>query len=249
MIRLIIRVVFTVAVLLLMLLPFYITFCIKAYRINSVFVRLAFRVGVAIWGIRVTTQGRISRKSNLLIISNHFSYLDIFALGSVMNVRFTPKSEIALWPVIGFFCKVTGCVFIDRRLHKTMYNKNVLHNAINAGTAISLFPEGTTSDGTGLLPFKSSFFSIAENYDVTVQPVSIVYEKLNGKAVTYENRHMIGWYGDMDFFPHLMVFLQQRSVDITLVFHDAVNCSSFTSRKELARYCESVIRPFARIKL
>ncbi len=240
MFRLFARALISLFILMGMLLPLTITRKLSAHA-NSTCVRLAFYLGCVVWGIRVKRTGAVSKAAPLLVISNHFSYLDVFALGSSMPVRFTPKSEVASWPVIGFFCKITGCIFIDRRPTHTLQNKNHLDEAVKEGSVISLFPEGTTNDGTGLLPFKSSFFSIAQQHNLTVQPVSILYTKLNGEPLISDNRHKVGWYGDMEFFPHLITFLRQRSVDVTLVFHDAVQGTEFASRKALAKYCEEVI--------
>lgn len=224
-----------------MFLPLLITWAGRMRAANAACVRFAFYLGTVIWGIRVKTVGTASKKLPLLLVSNHFSYLDVFVLGSTLEVRFTPKKEIASWPVIGFFCRITGCVFIDRRRSATLNNKKFLDTMVKEKSLISLFPEGTTNEGTGLLPFKSSFFSIADNADVTVQPVSILYTALNGKPITASNRHKVGWYGEALFFPHLVVFLQQRNVDVTLVFHKAVKGKDFSSRKELAGYCRDII--------
>ena len=240
MLRLSLRVLISIIILMGMLVPFYITAKLSAHA-NSACVRVAFFLGRMLWGIRVKKAGAVSHASPLLIVSNHFSYLDVFALGSSMDVRFTPKSEIASWPVIGFFCKITGCIFIDRRPSRTLQNKTSLDKAAEEGCVISLFPEGTTNDGSKLLPFKSSFFGITGQHKMTVQPVSILYTGLNGKSLTPDNRHIVGWYGDAEFFPHLLTFLRQRSVDVTLVFHKAVQAESFASRKDLAKYCEEVI--------
>lgn len=236
-----IRILLSLAVMLGMLVPFFVTAKLGPRRTNLALVRWAFHAGCVLWGIKVKTEGRISGKLPLLVVSNHFSYTDVFALASVMKVRFTPKSDVAAWPVIGFFCTITGCLFIDRRAHQTMKNKTMLENALRDGGAISLFPEGTTGDGAAMLPFKSSFFSIAWDHGVPVQPVSIVYTKLNGEPVTPANKHIVGWYGKAEFFPHLVTLLQQKSIDVTLVFHEPVESKKFTSRKELAQFCQGVV--------
>jgi 1-acyl-sn-glycerol-3-phosphate acyltransferase len=96
------------------------------------------------------------------------------ALGSVAPAAFIAKSEIASWPVLGLMCKAAGCLFIDRKTSRTLQNKKLLDAAVKFGDIIGLFPEGTTDDGTELLPFKTSLFSIAEHKDMEVQPVSIM---------------------------------------------------------------------------
>src|SRR6266700_1026077 len=126
MIRLLIRIFFIITALLLLLIPLYLTWRLGAYRLNGKLVKAGFRLGCIIVGIKVKTEGSISKKRPLLLVSNHFSYLDVFVLGSLTGLRFTPKSDVATWPVIGFFCKITGCIFIDRRPSQTKNNKDKL---------------------------------------------------------------------------------------------------------------------------
>jgi len=235
------RLILSVFWIIFIFFPLYIIWQLRAEKLNALMMQLSFYVGCLIWGVHVKVQGTLARERPLLMVSNHFSYLDVFALGGKIPARFTPKSEIASWPVIGFMCKITGCVFIDRRAAKTLHNKSALDYAMNQGSIISLFPEGTTNDGTALLPFKSSFFSLAEYKAVAVQPVSVVYTKLSGKKIDAGNRLLVGWYGDALFFPHVITFLQQRTVEVTLVFHDAVKGDAFESRKAIASYCRDVI--------
>ena len=199
--------------------------------------QILFNLANKFWGIRVTIVGEISSSRPLLLVSNHFSYLDVFALGSVIPVRFSPKSDVRNWAVIGFLCKISEQIFIDRRISQTKNASASLGSAINENDIVSIFPEGTTNDGTNILPFKSSLFAIAENKNLAVQPVTIIYTKLNNQPINANNRHQVGWYGDMEFFPHFMQFLQQKSLEVKLVFHSSINSKNFASRKELASYC------------
>lgn len=214
-------------------------------RFNRRIMCLSFAAGCVIVGLRVTVKGALSKQRPLLLVSNHFSYLDLFAIGKMVPAAFTPKSEIAGWPVIGTLCKMAGCVFIDRRPSKTLENKKLLEEARANGEVISLFPEGTTNEGRSVLPFKSSFFSLADSGDVYVQPLSVIYTHFNGKPLDAAALPIVGWYGDAFFFPHIAAFLKHKSADVVLVFHEAVTGSQFASRKELALYCHQQIeKPF-----
>lgn len=241
MMRLVVRILLLVVSLLLLFVPLFITSISGMHRLNAKIVKAGFRCGCLILGIEVWIEGIICDNAPLLLISNHFSYLDVFVLGSLVGQRFTPKSDVASWPIIGFFCKITGCIFIDRRPSRTKENMHKLEDAIKQSSVISLFPEGTTNDGTALLPFKSSYFSIAENHDVAIQPVSISYTHLNGEPVTLRNRHIIGWYGDMEFFPHFIEYLKQPSLYVNVIFHAPLNGKNFSTRKEMAAYCQNII--------
>jgi 1-acyl-sn-glycerol-3-phosphate acyltransferase len=235
------RLAFSAACILLITILMSVTWSLGARRATRGIMQAAFRIGAVAWGIRIRIRGRLAKARPLIVVSNHFSYLDLFALGSVMPLAFTPKSEIRSWPLLGFMCKVAGCLFIDRRASKTLESKNRLQKALAAGDIISLFPEGTTSDGSGLLPFKSALFSLAEETSAPVQPVSVVYTRLNGRPVTNADLSVIGWYGDAYFFPHVLRYLRQKSVEATLVFHAPVSAGQFASRKALALYCRGVI--------
>lgn len=213
----------------------------QAPRANRKIMCLAFNAGALVLGLRISTQGHLAKERPLLLVSNHFSYLDLFAIGSVVPAAFTPKSEIAGWPIIGKLCKMAGCLFIDRRPTQTLHNKKALEEAKASGDVISLFPEGTTNDGTLVLPFKSSFFSLAERKEVSVQPLTVVYTELNGRTLNTDALPIIGWYGDAYFFPHLVELMKQKHAAVRLVFHRPVSGSHFASRKELALYCHQKI--------
>lgn len=239
--RLSLRLALSLLWIAIIFFPLFLTTLSRRQRANSILMMIAFHVGSLLWGVRVTRIGTISRNRPLLIVSNHFSYLDVFALGGILPVRFTPKSEIASWPGIGFMCKITGCLFIDRRPSRTLDNKRKLDESCRNGDIISLFPEGTTNDGTDVLPFKSSFFSLAEQAPLTVQPLTVLYTALGGQPIGDAERPQVGWYGDASFFPHLLHYLKQKNVDVTLIFHDPVDASAFASRKELAARCQRII--------
>ncbi len=243
--RLYLRLPLVVLCILITLLLMSLCSLLRATQANRRIMCTAFKIGSLILGLRIRTQGHLSQDRPLLLISNHFSYLDLFAIGSVVPAAFTPKSEIASWPVIGTLCKMAGCLFIDRRASQTLQNKKSLDAAQARGDIISLFPEGTTNEGKAILPFKSSFFSLAEHADLTVQPLSVIYTHLNGQALDLAALPVVGWYGDAYFFPHLVDFLKQKNSDVLLAFHKPVNGRDFASRKELAAYCKQQVEaPF-----
>jgi len=244
--RLLSRALFSLACILLIIPMMGITWSFGARNATRTIMQGAFAFGSMVWGIRIRTQGELARQRPLIIVSNHFTYLDLFVLGSRIPAAFTPKSEIRSWPVIGLMCIVSGCLFIDRRASKTLDNKRRLTEALEKGDIISIFPEGATNDGTNVLPFKSSFFSLAEEHSIEVQPISVVYTKLNGRPLDAASRPVIGWYGDSYFFPHAAHYMRQKSVDVELIFHTPVKGSDFASRKEMAAFCQSVIeKPLA----
>ena len=115
-----------------------------------------------------------------------------------------------------------------------------MRSRLASGDNLILFPEGTTSDGSRVLPFRSAFLSIAE-LPVTddgrpplVQPVSVVYDRLAGLPTGRANRPLFAWYGDMDLFSHFWRLTQQCGLRVTVVLHTPLDPRDFPSRKALA---------------
>jgi len=191
----------------------------------------------------VVVEGRLSSIRPLLVVSNHCSYLDVMILGAVIGPAFTPKAEVAAWPLIGWICRVTDCIFIDRRISKTQQNQEALRQAAREGFVISLFPEGTTNDGKRLLPFRSSYFSLCEeNFGgrpLTVQPVAISYTRVRGLPIDSSQRPQIAWYGDMEFVPHLAGLLRLGRIDAKVTFCEPVPAEA--GRKVVAAQCMQLI--------
>ena len=121
---------------------------------------------------------------NVLVVANHVSWLDIFALHAVGPVRFIAKSEIARWPLIGRLVRGVGTLFIEReRRHDTHRVNREVSAALAAGDIVAVFPEGTVTDGSKLLPFKGSLLQPIIDAAGHVQPVAIRYRTRAGDIV------------------------------------------------------------------
>ncbi len=238
--------------IIVFILPVCTAILLKCHHIHGNLLRCFYKIAGRLWLIRFKQEGSFSKHRPLLIVSNHSTYLDIPVLGQAINVRFTPKTEIAGWPLIGQLCVLAGCVFIDRRRGKTKENRKHLLDALRSGIALSLFPEGSTNDGTGILPFRSSFFSLAEeNLDgrtLTIQPVSVHYSRPDGQPLTSEELRKVVWIGDDEFVPHLWEYLQTSGVLATLTCLEPVTLEGFADRKALAKYCEEIISRDMQVK-
>ncbi len=116
---------------------------------------------------------------------------------------------------------------------------------MRAGSDLVLFPEGTSSDGNRVLPFKSALFGAAESLvdgaPVAVQPVSITYVRLNGMPMGRYLRPFFAWYGDMELASHLWALLGLGNVTVNVEFHPVVTRANFASRKALAEHCHNVV--------
>jgi 1-acyl-sn-glycerol-3-phosphate acyltransferase len=176
-----------------------------------------------ILGIDVHHQGEPSRDHPVLFVSNHASYLDIAILGSLISGSFVAKAEIADWPFFGLLAKLQRTVFIDRRGSKAALHRDEIGARLEAGDDLILFPEGTSSDGNRVLPFKSALFSVAERRvqgrPIVVQPVSLAYTHIDGLPIGREWRPFFAWYGGMDLGAHIRHVIALGRLTIQVTFH------------------------------
>lgn len=203
----------------------------------TVFVcRSAFRI----MGISYVAHGHRMDKRGA-VVANHSSWMDIFALNAGERVYFVSKSEVARWPGIGWLAKATGTVFINRDRREAATQKAVFEERLGAGHKLLFFPEGTSTDGLRVLPFKptlfAAFFSETLRDFLWVQPVTVVYHAPEGADPRF-----YGWWGDMDFGSHLLAVLAQgRQGRVEVFWHDPVRVADFSDRKVLAKVTEKAV--------
>jgi 1-acyl-sn-glycerol-3-phosphate acyltransferase len=125
-------------------------------------------------GIRLVVRGHAPASGPVLMVANHVSWLDILTLHAARHVRFVSKSAVRHWPMIGTLATGAGTLYIEREKRRDALR--VAHHmaeALRAGDRIAVFPEGTTSDGRGLLPFHANLLQAAISADAPVQPVAL----------------------------------------------------------------------------
>ncbi|MGH7045056.1 MAG: lysophospholipid acyltransferase family protein [Stellaceae bacterium] len=196
-----------------------------------------------ILGFNLRTIGVPTATRPVLFASNHVSYTDITVLGALIIGSFVAKTEVAGWPLFGWLAKLQRTVFVDRRVRSTRAQREAMVARLAAGDALILFPEGTSSDGNHVLPFKSALFSAAEVAcaagPIAVQPVSIAYTRLDGMPLGRLLRPFFAWYGSVELAPHLWTMLGLGAVEVVVEFHRPTSFGECGSRKALARYCET----------
>jgi 1-acyl-sn-glycerol-3-phosphate acyltransferase len=198
----------------------------------------------AIVRLKVEVRGTPVHNKQLIYISNHISYLDIPAVGSVVKASFIAKEDIAGWPVIGSLAKVQQTAFISRSSSKAKKVANALDVMLKQGKSLILFPEGTSSTGETVLPFKSSLFSLAQPKDlppIAIQPFIIELIDADGKPLTKESRDYYAWYADMEFAPHIWIYLRTKGATVRLTFLDVITPTAGQDRKELCKIVEQQI--------
>ena len=201
------------------------------------------RIVCRLAGLRVRVVGTPHTAGPTLYVSNHVSYLDIAVLSRHLDAAYVAKSEVARWPLFGLIARLTGTIFVSRRSAEARAQRETVRAYLGAGGNLLLFPEGTSTDGTGVEPFKAALFDIAgisgPETGAVVQPISLAYTRsVDGTPLTGPHRDLYCWYGDMTLLPHLLRVLGLRGAEVVLRYHPAVQPVRFASRKALARHCE-----------
>lgn len=235
----------------LLLLPFQAAGILFNSRLQRIVPNLFHRAACAVIGIRITQIGERTRESPALILSNHASWLDIIVLGAIAPVVFVAKSEVADWQLFGQLAKLQRTVFVEReRRHKTGDAARAMGDRLLGGDAVVLFPEGTSSDGIRILPFRSALIGSVHHAigdsthheRVTVQPVSLAYVRYGGVPVGRALRDKVAWYGDVDLIPHLLGVFSSGAVDVTVSWGEPIGYGMTANRKEIARDAENAVR-------
>ncbi len=204
-------------------------------------IRFYHRACCVLAGIKVTVRGQADHATPTLFVANHVSYLDIIVLGSCLNGSFVAKSEVARWPFFGSLAKLSKTVFVERRRLKAGQGRDDLAKRLSEGQNLILFPEGTSSDGTRVLPFRSSLFAVGVAHadpPLLVQPISITYTGLDGMPLERCFRPFYAWYGDMELAGHLWHALSIGVLSVQVDCHAPVLFEQFPDRKALALYCQ-----------
>jgi 1-acyl-sn-glycerol-3-phosphate acyltransferase len=199
-----------------------------------------------IMGIKVRVRGTMSPARPTLFAINHLSYLDIEVLGSLIPGSFVAKREVSTWPFFSWLAKLQRSVFDERKAHATHKSNDEIKRRLQAGDDLILFPEGTSGDGTYVLPFRSSFFAAAQvrrkdGKPIPVQPVSISYTRLDGIPLGRHWRPFYTWFGDMELAGHAWQMAGLGEVEVMVNFHPPVDIDQLGDRKKLALYCQQVV--------
>lgn len=205
------------ALFLPLTLPAYLVFLGRGPRkgvpTSVLWLQWMLRCSLCIVGGRLRVVGEPPRSG--LIVCNHLSYVDIAALGSACPCSFVSKAEVRRWPFIGWAAEMAGTVFV-RRAHRSEVTGQVedIKQAITRGVPIVLFPEGTSTDGSLVLPFRSALLQAALETGCNVTPAALSY-RADPPVDTVKD---ICWWGGVRFLPHLWRFLALRSFDACVFF-------------------------------
>jgi 1-acyl-sn-glycerol-3-phosphate acyltransferase len=191
-----------------------------------------------LFGVRVHVKHRERFRRNndaRFVVANHLSYLDIFVISSLIPSVFITSVELRNAPALGTLARAAGCLFVERRKVSGLKKElAMIARVLVQRFPVALFPEGTTSNGDRVQPFKNSLFEAAVITGSDIQPLCIRYTGVNGVPLTHRNRDSVLYYGGISFFQHLSKLLALKSIDVEVIPLKTIRVRPHHSRKDLA---------------
>ena len=207
----------------------------KAIGRRSIWPQIFLSYAGTCCGLRVRIEGT-PLKQRVLYAANHVSWLDIFALGGAAPAVFVSRDDVENWPGVGWFAGLNDTIYVARQARREVQEQaDTLRQALNAGRALALFPEGTTEGGHEVLPFRPSLFaSLFPPLDgVRVQPVMIDYGEIGPE---------IAWVGAEPAGANAFRVVGRRgTIPVTLRFLEPIDPHEVGDRKILARQAEAEV--------
>lgn len=221
---------------------FMIFFPFKTKKLLSYLVHILSKVILFILNIDIELNfyTKDLKDKNYFIAANHLSYLDILVISSKIPTNFITSIEVRQTPFLGQIAMLAGCIFVERRNKKNILNEiKEIELALENNLNITIFPEATSTNGAGILPFKRPLFNAAINTNKDILPLTINYLSINGNKVDLSNRDSLFWYGDMGFIGHLYNLCFCRNIKVNLrnsnlLNYNKDNLSSLEELKDLA---------------
>lgn len=216
----------------------------------NVLPRFFHRVGCVFLGLRVTVIGQPATGRATLLVSNHISWTDIIAIGSVADVTFVAKREVGEWFFVGMMARLQKTIFVDRtRRSDAGRTATEMGAHMAGGNAVLLFAEGQSDIGTHVLPFRSALVGAAQHAmidagakDVLIQPLTIAYVRLQGLPVGRTERSLIAWIKSKSVGQNIREILGGPVKDVTVAFGAPRPLSETDNRKLVTKAAEDDVR-------
>jgi 1-acyl-sn-glycerol-3-phosphate acyltransferase len=184
-------------------------------RWRNFMVRTWAKMVAKILGLHFHVKGR-PPQSPFFLVSNHLSYLDIIAFFTQVHCTFVAKAEVKSWPFLGILAKSAGTLFINRNSKKDIPRVNALiEQAMRESGGIIIFPEGTSTKGNEVLPFKPSLMEFAAKKNFPVSYATIHYHTAPSNPPADLS---VCWWGDMTFGGHFFDLLKLSKIEVTVEF-------------------------------
>jgi|688.fasta_scaffold205303_2 1-acyl-sn-glycerol-3-phosphate acyltransferase len=187
-------------------------------------------------------RGSIEIRPGTLFLANHTSYIDVLLLSACYPSVFVTSQEVRNTPLLGWLAKASGCHFVERRNRSSLTTDiAAIREILQSGMNVVIFPEGTTSDGSGVLPFKKSLLAAAASSSVEIRPLCINYRLCEGEPVSKKEANLLFYFGEMHLGTQLKRLLSISEVLVEMVVLPALNPLDKSCRKSMAEAARAAI--------
>ncbi len=192
--------------------------------------------------IKVRAINKPKSGKNYLLVGNHLGMIDILVTASQLSALFVTSVELRQTAGLGWLAEMSGCLFVERRSRSNITKElKEIRNVLSQGLSVILYPEGTSTNGERVLPFKKTLMTSAAGTGIAIKPMVLNYRRVNGEPMSAKWRDYVFWYGDQTFAPALLRFFSLRSVEVDLEFCQDVIVHSEEERKIVAGQIQSVV--------
>lgn len=207
--------------------------------------KLYLRMMRGLLGLNISVTGAPSSRRPLFLVANHTSWLDIIVISSFLPVVFVAKSEVESWPFFGWLARLQRTIFVNRTSRQQVRETvERMADELAAGEVIAIFPEGTSTDGTDVLPFRPALMgavreTLRRSVDLPamfVQPVAVTYVGPRRKLAVWARED------ETPFFAHLLQVANLRRIDVALTWGEPTPADMGSDRKLLAKHLEDTVR-------
>ena len=221
--------------------PFLLPFCFTRRHIATKLSVFSCRLILKILNFHFEHIGPPPKEGSI-IVGNHMSYLDILIYLSIFKCLFVTSVDMRRRPFLGQLVWFGGCLYVERRNPRNLHKElKTIKKYFDKGFLVCFFPEGTSSDGKTVLPFKKSLFQLALETSAPIQPIVLNYKTINGENFGDANRDSVCWYGSHTFLAHFINLIQLKKVTAQLQVLSPINSTNFENRKNLAEQSHHII--------
>ena len=200
------------------------------------------RLCLKLMNVTVNVKNYPALNSQSLLISNHLGMIDILLKCSVQETLFITSYELKEAPGLGALTEMGGCLYVERRsranIHREIEN---IRETLLEGFNVVLYPEGMSTNGEKVHPFKKSLLMSVAGTGIPIVPVCLSFRKVNGEDMHHKWRDHVCWYGDQSFPPALWRLLQLQSIDAELHFFDPMYVHNEEERRAVAELAHRLI--------
>ncbi len=199
------------------------------------------RWGARCLGVRVSVTGTLPPPGSL-VVANHQGYADIVTIGGLFPAIFAARHDMRRWPMFGALAASGATIFINRDVKRAGWRGVAqVAAALADGATVVAFPEGTSTDGLGLLPLRTGVFQAAVEAGAPVVPAAIRYLAVGGRPIDESTRAHVGWYDGSSFPGHLWRLAGHGRIEATVVFGETI-AAPHADRRSLAAAAETRLR-------